>query len=291
MDNLPDISINKITDSKNINSKCAPSVNFSDGSCLSLIQLLIMTKIHNEKHKNDVIPLNESFETVYPSKYKIYLVYELQKRYGDNQPSWIENKTFNELSDEDRNIIENYVHLPKSPQGRFEWLSNENTNEKIMQYELKYPDFIFLGTVPIDFETHLDDFKNIDFSDIEKHGKHKLGMIINLDRHDQSGSHWVSLFSDLQKGSIYFSDSTGTEPNEQISHFIQRIYKYIKSKGLQVDCRHNKFIHQRGNSECGVYSINFILRLLNGKTFEHITEKIVVDSRMNKCRRKYFIKR
>ena len=48
--------------------------------------------------------------------------------------------------------------------------------------------------------------------------------------------------------------------------------------------------HQQGNSECGVYSINFILRLLKGKSFDHITSKRLSDEKVNKCRNVYFNK-
>ena len=56
----------------------------------------------------------------------------------------------------------------------------------------------------------------------------------------------------------------------------------LKNKNLkEIDIRHNKTQHQRGNSECGVYSINFILRLLKGKTFDHITRKRTTDEKVN----------
>ena len=42
--------------------------------------------------------------------------------------------------------------------------------------------------------------------------------------------------------------------------------------------------HQYGNSECGVYSINFILRLLKGKSFEDITKKLIPDKMMTDYR-------
>ena len=46
--------------------------------------------------------------------------------------------------------------------------------------------------------------------------------------------------------------------------------------------------HQYKNSECGVYSMNFIIRLLNGESFKNITENKTLDDPMNRCRDKYF---
>ena len=60
-------------------------------------------------------------------------------------------------------------------------------------------------------------------------------------------------------------------------------------KNIDIDARFNKIQHQFKNSECGVYSINFIIRLLNGKeNFDDITNNITNDDVMNSCRKHYF---
>lgn len=50
----------------------------------------------------------------------------------------------------------------------------------------------------------------------------------------------------------------------------------------------NRLRHQYGGSECGVYSTSFILRMLQGETFEQITGKRVSDSKVNECRKTFF---
>ena len=80
---------------------------------------------------------------------------------------------------------------------------------------------------------------------------------------------------------------------EHYSHTHFRIKDYLITSGFNessIDLRHNTTPHQRGNSECGVYSINFILRLLKGKNFDHITRKRLDDKKVNKCRNVYFEK-
>jgi Ulp1 family protease len=129
----------------------------------------------------------------------------------------------------------------------------------------------------------------MNFNELRKEGKNKLGVIFNLDEHYKGGSHWVSLFSDLEKGQVYFSDSYGRKPEKRINHFINRIKDYLETCNIDnLDIRHNPTQHQKGNSECGVYSINFILRLLKGKTFDHLTRKRLTDEKVNKCRFRYF---
>ena len=63
---------------------------------------------------------------------------------------------------------------------------------------------------------------------------------------------------------------------------------YNQNGGSKPTILYNKHRHQYKGSECGVYSINFIIRLLDGETFEHITRNKTLDDEMNECRKKYF---
>jgi hypothetical protein len=194
------------------------------------------------------------------------------------------------VSKEDKEFLQTSVFRPEGPQGQFQWLSTIDINKTLVQYENKYPDFVFLGAVPIDFnELDYYPFKKMNFNELRKEGKNRLGVIFNLDEHYKGGSHWVSLFADLEKGQVYFSDSYGRKPEKRINHFMERIKDYLETCNLNnIDMRHNPTQHQKGNSECGVYSINFILRLLKGKTFDHLTRKRLTDEKVNKCRFRYF---
>ena len=55
-----------------------------------------------------------------------------------------------------------------------------------------------------------------------------------------------------------------------------------------MDINYNKVRHQYKYSECGVYSINFILRLLKGESFDNICSNITTDAQINECRKTYF---
>jgi Ulp1 family protease len=52
----------------------------------------------------------------------------------------------------------------------------------------------------------------------------------------------------------------------------------------------NNVRHQFKNSECGIYSIHFILKLLEGQSFEDISNNIINDDDMEQNRDKLFIK-
>ena len=164
-----------------------------------------------------------------------------------------------------------------------------------------HKDFHFLGAVPYDFDDlPILGIRNLNFKELEENGKTKIGIVFNLDTHDQTGSHWVALYADLKKNQIYFFDSFASAPGKRIKKFISRIAKYLyerdfgkklklkkilnhlkKNKKYEasslrnMDLQYNQIQHQFGNSECGVYSINFILRLVEGETFENITQNII----------------
>ena len=176
-------------------------------------------------------------------------------------------------------------------------------------------DFMYLGTVPYDFEDLKDlGIKDLNLKKINNDGINKIGMVINLDYHYQGGSHWVALYTDLKKNQIYFFDSFAKKPKKKIKQFINRLTKYLYKNNFdsnlninnvikklegggtnsqiknlsKFDIRFNNIQHQFKNSECGVYSINFIIRLAKGESFDNITKNITKDDDMNLCREVYF---
>jgi hypothetical protein len=91
------------------------------------------------------------------------------------------------------------------------------------------------------------------------------------------------------------------KPNKEIKEFMAKIANYLSNSKTytalnilkenntgDIDIRYNTMEHQRGGSECGVYSISFILRLLNGEPFDNIIGVRVADEKVNKCRKYYF---
>lgn len=281
--------------------KCAPGKQFENGSCISTKLLLAMIKKYNEQYKDDkdkivIVPEYEKFKTLNPSKYKRYYLCKLQhklKNKCNDQTCWTALDIFNKLDEKDKDELENFTFLPNGPKGKFEWLNTTHIDESLKQYEKKYPEFTFLGAVPIDFDDlpYLG-IKDLDLPKLIKSGKHKVGIIFNLDEHDQPGSHWVALYADLKKGQIYFFDSYGEEPEKRIRVLIRRLARFcINNMGIDLknlDSRYSEVRHQRGGSECGVYSMSFILRLLDGETFDQISSERIPDDAVNACRAVYF---
>ena len=283
-------------DVKKEDKVCAPDKMFEYGSCYTMRSLILLSEAYNKENPDNIIELDRTRETLYPQKYKKYIVKQLKKRLDskcDSQLCWAKQSFMKNLARINKEEIEKYTFRPIAPEGKFEWLNTLNIDDVMKQYEKKYSDFEFLGTVPMDFDDlPVLGIKDHDFNKSIKNGKTKIGIVFNLDEHKKAGSHWVSMFADLKKGQVYYFDSYGTRPEQRVRTLLDRIKNFCKT-GLgisRVIVDHNRIRHQFKNSECGVYSINFIVRMLKGKTFEEICESRVPDEKINKCRLRYFTK-
>jgi len=291
------------------NKKCAPSKKYKDGSCFSLESLKKIAKAYNMK-SSDKIDISDN---------KNELVKSLENKMSnvcDSHTCWLRQ---NFVKDLNSNEISKNTFRPTGPHNSYDWLSTSDINEVIEQYHQKHKDFRFLGAVPIDFDDlPILGINNLDFNKMNEDGVNKIGIVFNLDEHYKSGSHWVAFYADFNKYQAYFFDSYGKKPDKRIRRFISRVVKqmyhdkyakklsikkaleYLKKDKKKLlnsdlidnlkhfDIDYNKIRHQYKNSECGVYSISFILNLLDNKTFNDLSYNKVDDDIINKCRNVYF---
>lgn len=295
--------ISKISDENNMpkvkaDLMCAPGLIFEAGTCAKMSVLLELAKAYNySAQPKDKIKLASNFELLNPQKYKKYLVDEISKRVGDKcttQKCWSKQTFIKYMEEKAKEEFVKYTFRPDSPQGKFEWLNTFNINDSIAQYEKKYKGFRFFGAVPMDFAnlSHLE-ISNVDYAKYYNAGFTKLGVVFNLDTHDQPGSHWVAMYTDLKEGKIFYFDSFGIKPEARVRALMRKQAKFIqthnkKLNDIRVD--YNKVQHQKGNSECGVYSMNFLIRMARGDDFDKLCNSPIPDKQMNKCRRVYFHK-
>ena len=180
-----------------------------------------------------------------------------------------------------------------------EWLSSIEIMDVMKQYEKAYKCFDFIGPSPIDFDTKklygecvLDELCNFSVENQLKNGKTKIGIIFNTDPHDKPGQHWISMFVNIKNNSIFFFDSVGDKAPPEIMKLVER----IKEQGLKLNPKKvfkfdsNEGVeHQYGNTECGVYSLYFIVHMLEDKTTDHyLKTHVLKDEYMNKFRHIYF---
>ena len=177
-----------------------------------------------------------------------------------------------------------------------EWLNTYDIQRVLRQYEKSMPNFMFIGAVPIDFDYEpspgnciVNELCKINVETLLKKGKVNLGVVFNLDKHYESGSHWVAMFAKLNIGKIYYFDSYGYEPSKEVVILMKRLKEQCQKLGIkEAEIKINNVRHQRKGSECGVYSVNFICKMLEGKDFETLTNNVVDDDTMEQNRHFYF---
>ena len=99
--------------------------------------------------------------------------------------------------------------------------------------------------------------------DLQNRGKTKIGIVFNLDKHDEPGSHWVAMFVDLENNFIFYFDSALNPVPRQISKLKSEIKKQGKHLHDPIDFNYiqNDYNHQKTNTECGMYCLFFIVTL------------------------------
>lgn len=266
---------------KNENNK---NENNKNDICMTKDDIFYILEIYNNKNpKNKIIySKTESKETLWKK-----ISDKMKKTCGGelNQKCHIKNI----LSPNDplgMSILqENFK--PNGPKGQNDWLSTSDINNVMYHYEKLYPNFVFIGAIPRDF------FMIIDKINTEKLRKsaNKIGMVFNTDKHNQSGSHWLAVFIDMTQTphTIEHFDSVGNPPLKLIRELLNRLKKNFKERqNKEAVIKINRVQHQRGNNDCGVYSLHYIIERLKGKTFEEISKNIIRDPEMNRMRNEYF---
>ena len=74
-----------------------------------------------------------------------------------------------------------------------------------------------------------------------------VGVVFNLDRHDQSGSHWVGLFVNIPKRVISYYDSTASPPPQYIKFFIDMLERNLSK------INENKITYQEAGFTQGLF--------------------------------------
>ena len=191
--------------------------------------------------------------------------------------------------------------MPKSwKNNKNEWLSNIDIEKVLKQYSEAYPEFHLHGPTAIDFKLKegnickVDDLCKFNLKNHLNNKETKLGFVFNTDPHNESGEHWISLYVDckgvnLNVPTIYFFDSTGAPPPKEVEELINIIIEQGKKENINFTYLCNDIQHQTGNTECGIYTIHFIIYMVEGKDFYDYIKKKKSDEYIEKFRNIFFI--
>lgn len=287
---------------------CSPMVKGRtpvQNSCFTNKTLAQITQYYNKKNPDTAIHSTNPQEVWNQMKDRLSTC--------SQEDCWLK-----EIEDSDvREKLDKYLFAPDHPKEWLknpnEWLSNYDIFDVLHQYEETYKCFKFLGPTPIDFDARpseqngkcvWDELCNFSISKYtnEKPAITKIGVVFNLDKHDESGSHWISLFIDMKEKFIFFLDSAGEKIPPEVDTLIKRIIEQGKELPHPIDFdyfENHPLEHQMENTECGMYSLYFIISMLTGqnevKKFHSRAEKIdffrkkrIPDKYVNKFRKIYF---
>ena len=263
---------------------CAPSRDKNRLSCYSKKELINMAQDYNNTYGN-IIKINDS-------RTKIQLWNDIRHA--------LSNICNNEICWAEQSFIQNKTILkksfyPKMPdqwkeQNLTTWLDEDNIADVMRLYEDKYPNFLFIGPIPLDcgINTTLRcQLTNFDINKLYKNGIKYIGMIINTDVSTGTGIHWYAMFVDLKRNIISFFDSYGEKPYKETMIIAERIRDDFQG-GNKLKIEWNKKRHQYDDYNCGMYSMYFIIKKLEGKTMAEINRSKIDTKKMQKMKLKWY---
>lgn len=267
-------------------SICAPDRQYKNKkTCFSKKSLLKIANAYNNKAKNsDKIKISENLNELHKN------IEKKMQKVCNNETCWINQSFIKNIQDPEIHLL---TFKPERPPNKTQWLSTIDIRKVMIQYQKKFPDFYFIGPVPIDFDEINTEISKLNLSKLKKKGINKIGIVFNLDEHYKSGSHWVGLYMEFsdKRNEINFFDSYGDKPEYRIERLINKLKKNANkslNKDLTINVNNTRF--QYAHSECGVYSMNFILHLLMGDSFKESTSSIITDEEINNRRNLLFRK-
>jgi hypothetical protein len=274
--------------------QCGPEGNKKGYTCIRDESICKLKTLWNKRHPDNKIKNTTIKKTWGTLKKKL-------KNVCNKESCWLQQKFAKKGMGNELNV----AFAPESPKkwkkNPNEWLSSTDIIAVMKQYERKYKCFNFIGPSPIDYDTHKmygecvwEELCHFDLNKELNDGKRKIGIIFNLDPHYKNGSHWVSLYIDIKKQSIFYFDSVGKSIPSQIKKFV----KEVQRQGLQLvkhepinfifDQNHPKE-HQMGDTECGIYSLYFIIHMIEDKhDGEYFKTHVITDKCVEKFRKVYF---
>ena len=273
---------------------CSPTNEHSinELTCYDDKDLIKLKNIWNARHPDKPMNTNEPRE----------IWFQLKNYYSNicnKESCWVRKMVTNSKLKKD--LLSSFA--PKSPdewkKNPNEWLSSIDIIQVMNQYEKKYKNFDFIGPSPIDYDTHVlngkcvwEELCNFNLAKHLKNGYDKIGVIFNTDPHDKGGEHWISLFIDVKKKIIFFFDSVGDAIPERIKTFVDNVINQgseLKNPIIFTFDQNSPVEHQKGNTECGMYSLYFIIHMLENKiTSNYLKTHKLNDKYVEKFRKIYF---
>ena len=253
---------------------CSPGENDVEGSCLDddiVIKVAkAINRLANDNKKLDKVDLSRSPEDIHGD-----ICAQISKiSKCSSEACWQKIKSLmKELGSDKEEFVDSFKpQMPKEWVKNYnEWLTTFEIEDCLEQHLDADKSFYFYGAVPIDFsKCSVSDLCSFDMKKHLDKGETKIGIVFNTDPSTKDGQHWISLYMDLGK---HNNDYPG------IYYFDCEPYYF-----------YNDYSYQKRNSQCGMYAIHFIKKMLEGLSFEEYLNTKLSDQYMIDLRKDYFIK-
>jgi hypothetical protein len=282
---------------------CSParfSMGVKDKTCLTTSELQEVAKEYNKfsqkMGKKKTIKISVDKDTIVKQ-----MKNKLGNQCGNSDFCWVQQEF---IPPQVQNKILKKAFRPLKPiewyKNRQTWLNTYDILKVMKQYEDKYKDFLFVGVFPVDFES-FDEYGQciasgmceFNIKNLIENGKKRFGMVLNLDKHDQSGSHWVAIYCNLLSNrnnfGIYYYDSVAYPPPKEIASFMKKIEQqsytvFSKKVADRFAMRYNRIQKQFDNFDCGMFSEVFITQMLKNINFDNICKYMKTDNEINQLR-------
>lgn len=280
---------------------CSPIKNKNkelNYTCLDKDIIIDIAKIFNNK-LNTNIDINKPIKNIYDNIIKIL------KKYNKSNEAYLINMNIiiNGLSKSKLKRFYNSFkpQMPNSWKSNYnEWLSNIDIQKVLEQYSKAYPEFFLHGPTPIDFNLKegnickVDKLCKFNLKNHLNNNQYKLGFVFNTDPHNESGEHWISMYVDckginLNEPVIYFFDSTGNKPPKEVEDLINKIINQGKENNINFTYLWNNISHQKGGTECGIYTLHFLIYMIEENNFYDYIKNNKSDKYIEKFRKVFFI--
>jgi hypothetical protein len=126
-----------------------------------------------------------------------------------------------------------------------------------------------------------------------------FAVVLNTDKYSGNGIHWFCLFGDFRgKGTqddpytLEYFNSSGDRPRASVAEWLVKqetsINKKLPDKTVVVR-KDMPIAHQQGDTECGVYSLYYLIERIKGKSRDEINSAEIPDDEMTKFRQALFV--
>lgn len=234
---------------------------------------------------------------------KAILLKNLKTKLTQTEDKWIHLDFMKATKTKLRNeLIEQF--RPTKPKAWYAnnhmWLNTLDIANVMKQYESRYKTYKFFGVYPIDFSHKYDgvnciskEICNFNLNRFLRSGYKQCGLILNLDKHFEPGSHWVSVYCGLHPSlpnfGCYYIDSNATHAPKEVLELVHMMHEQVKrhfslkiSAKFEIEQNTKRF--QFKNTECGMFSMYFITEFLQRKKFRDIIKTNVDDDKVHKFR-------